>query len=254
LDEKAETLKDLTHQGKIKPVNMGLYHQRKQHMVKLGNKDHFSNDVILLKKAIVAEKKLFKLREKMLEEDPVIMTGAYWQKLPKLLESDLYKCLNVMPKTVVHHVHLTAAAHIDFLVDKLCYYDYVYFNEKEQMFKVNKNGVDLPGYVKVNTLRQFWTSATSFDEHLKNSILLHDGVETQEHHEVWKYFQPKFFMANELYNYSLFFEKILYRVCKNMIKQMVTVIEFKHIFGGLFDEDGPLSLEREIAIFNRVRE
>jgi hypothetical protein len=34
---------------------------------------------------------------------------------------------------------------------------------------------------------------------------------------------------------------------------MVTVIEFKHIFGGLFDEDGPLSLEREIAIFNRVR-
>lgn len=86
----------------------------------------------------------------MRDEDDCIVTGSFYEKLPKLLNSKLYDCLNVMPKTVVHHIHLTAAANIHFLVDKLCYYDYVYFNQKDMMFKVNKRGVDLPGYLKVN--------------------------------------------------------------------------------------------------------
>jgi len=34
---------------------------------------------------------------------------------------------------------------------------------------------------------------------------------------------------------------------------MVTVVEWKHIFGMVFDENGPLSLEREIGIFTRVQ-
>jgi len=46
---------------------------------------------------------------------------------------------------------------------------------------------------------------------------------------------------------------VLYRVCKNLIKQCVTVAEWKHIFGCVFDEDGPLSLEKELAIFEKVQ-
>jgi len=59
-------------------------------------------------------------------------------------------------------------------------------------------------------------------------------------------------MTYELYNYHTFFEAILYRVCKNLLNQIVTVVEWKHIFGMVFDEEGPLSLERELAIFTRV--
>jgi hypothetical protein len=55
-----------------------------------------------------------------------------------------------MPKPVVHHIHLTAACKINFLIEKLCYYDYVYYNDKDKEFKVNKNGCDLPGFIKVN--------------------------------------------------------------------------------------------------------
>lgn len=47
----------------------------------------------------------------------------------------------------------------------------------------------------------------------------------------------------ELYNYARFFEMILYRAAKNMIKQTVAVIEWRHILGMVFDEDGVLSLE-----------
>ena len=53
-----------------------------------------------------------------------------------------------MPKPVVHHLHLTAAAPLDYLVE-LTYYDFVYYNSKENLFKVSKKGVKAEGYIKV---------------------------------------------------------------------------------------------------------
>lgn len=176
-------------------IDMDKWKKERDEMFLLSNKDLFSNSVKLSKKAIAAEKKLHKLRDEMLVADPSIATGFYYDKLDALKSSKLYDCLNVMPKTVVHHIHLTAAAPISFLVDKLCYYDFVYFNQKDQMFKVSKKGCDLPGYVKVNELRQYWESSTAFDKYLHDSILLFEGVATQEHHEIWKFFQPKFMMT-----------------------------------------------------------
>jgi hypothetical protein len=104
-----------------------------------------------------------------------------------------------MPKPAVHHIHLTAASPISFLVEKLCTYDHVYFSEKEELFKVSKNGITEEGYVKVNTLRQYWNKAQDFDEYLTEKILLSEGTRTQEHHEIWKFFQPKFSMTGGKY-------------------------------------------------------
>jgi len=50
-----------------------------------------------------------------------------------------------MPKPAVHHVHLTAASPIDYLI-KLTYYDYVYFNERANLFKVSKKGINEAGF------------------------------------------------------------------------------------------------------------
>jgi len=139
----------------------------------------FSNDTQISTKAALAEKKLMRLRQEMIDEDDCIVTGSYYEKLPKLTGSKLYDCFMHMPKTVIHHIHLTAACNIDFLVDKLCYYDFVYFNEKDMMFNVNKNGCDLPGYIKVNQLRSFWKNSTEFDKYLKDSILLnHNSIKS----------------------------------------------------------------------------
>lgn len=111
------------------------------------------------------------------------------------------------------------------------------------------------GYVPVNQLRQFWANSTAFDEDLVRRIKLgKDAVATQESHTVWKAFQPKFDLTFELYNYHKFFEELLYRVCKDCIKQVVTVVEFKHIFGCVFDDDHkPIGVKRELEIFERVQ-
>jgi hypothetical protein len=157
-------------------IDMDKWHKEKEELVLLSNKDLFSNSVKLTDKEMKVEAKLHKIRDKMLDEDETIATGFYYDKLEKLKSSDLYDCLNTMPKTVVHHIHLTAAAPISFLVEKLCYYDFVYFSQKDQMFKVSKNGCDLPGYVQVNQLRQYWESSTTFDQYLHDTILLKEGT------------------------------------------------------------------------------
>jgi len=179
-----QTLKKIKEQH----VDMRVWAEKKELLVKFSNQLHFSNDIILQKKAITAEKKLFKLREKMFMADDTIATGFYYDKLKSLQDSPLYECLNLMPKPAVHHIHLTAACNIDFLVQKLCYYDFVYFNQKQQMFKVSKKGCDLPGFVRVNNLRKYWENSTKFDKYLYDSILLQEGVKSQEHHNIWKYF------------------------------------------------------------------
>ena len=59
----------------------------------------------------------------------------------------------------------------------------------------------------------------------------------------------------DLYNYYEFFEKILNKVFKVFIKQMVFAVEFRHIFGMVIDDDGKsLPLEEELKIFKRVFE
>lgn len=50
------------------------------------------------------------------------------------------------------------------------------------------------------------------------------------------------------------FEQVLYSVSQGYIDELVSVVEYRHIFGMIFDEDGPLSMEREMAIFHKVED
>lgn len=67
-----------------------------------------------------------------------------------------------MPKPVVHHLHITAGAPVKFLI-KLTYYDYVYYNERLDLFKVSRNGIKEEGFQKTTTLRKYWAKASDFD-------------------------------------------------------------------------------------------
>lgn len=112
----------------VREIDVAAWTHKRDELVEESNQDIFSNDIQLSDKARRAEKKLLKMREDLLTEDATIDTGSYYDKLPKLLSSEIYDCLNYMPKPVIHHVHLTAACPISFLVERLCYYDFVYYN------------------------------------------------------------------------------------------------------------------------------
>lgn len=59
----------------------------------------------------------------------------------------------------------------------------------------------------------------------------------------------------DLYNYHEFFEKILYKIFMVAIEETVFVLELRHIFGMLIDDDGnSLSVKDEMKIILRVLE
>lgn len=93
------------------------WNEKRAELIEEASKDHFSNDISLDSREMKANKKLSTLRTKLLEEDDTIATGFYYEKLDKLLKCDLHNCLKIMPKPAIHHIHLTAACPIYFLVE-----------------------------------------------------------------------------------------------------------------------------------------
>lgn len=232
---------------------MEEYMKRRAELLEASQSEHFARDIVLQKSELNAQRKLKQLREELLVQDPSLVTGLYYDKYQKIKSSKLYEALMLLPKPAVHHLHITAAAPVDYLI-KLTYYDYVYYNDRAGLFKVSKKGIKEEGYQKTTTLRQYWANALDFDSYLKEKILLSrkEGC-CQESHPIWMQFQPKFMLTLELYNYHEFFEKILFKVCKLFLKQMVTVLELRHVFGMMIDDDGnKLTVAQEMAIYHRV--
>lgn len=95
--------------------------------------------------------------------------------------------------------------------------------------------------MKVNALRQYSADSKAFDKEIRDNILLIS--QSREDHGQWIDFQPKFMLTYELIHYADFFEQCMYRVCSDYIKELVCVVEFRHIFGMLFDDNGPLNME-----------
>ena len=115
---------------------------------------------------------------------------------------------------------------------------------------MSKKGCTKPGYIKVNALRQYWTKAADFDNFLRSKIALKPDKSIREDHAIWAEFEPKFGLCYNLYHYKEFFERILYKVSRDFMLEMVTVVEYRHIVGGVFDDDGrKLSLREELGIF-----
>ena len=165
---------------------------------------------------MVVDKKLDAIREKMFKKHKSLNVGSYYRWLDTLLKSDLYDIFFSMPKPSVHHAHLTACATMPFLVE-LTYYDSVFYSEKENKFFCSAKGCDQEGFIKVNTLRQYSKDSVEFDKQLIAKMELRPSEEQLEDHLIWQFFEPKFIMTNDLFYYEPFFEKVLYRACKNFI-------------------------------------
>lgn len=63
---------------------MAEYMRRRIELKQKAEAEHFSRDIFLEKTEINAERKLIQLREKMLSEDPSLVTGLYYDKYQKL--------------------------------------------------------------------------------------------------------------------------------------------------------------------------
>ena len=204
--------------------------------------DHASSIQLTYSEAIV-DHKLSKLRNNMKTTDHAICVTDYHDRLQVFLDSPLFQCLKLLPKPAVHLAHLVASAPSAFLLD-LTYKSCVYFSKRENKFLVSHSGTVKDGYVKVNDLRQYWKNSEQFDAWLKQKMELRPPVEARTDHAIWSSFQPMIDLCYDLYHFKPFFEKIVNKVCRAFIAEMVTVVEFRHVLGHVFDESGAtLSIE-----------
>mmetsp|Transcript_22996 Transcript_22996/g.17437 ORF Transcript_22996/g.17437 Transcript_22996/m.17437 type:complete len:176 (-) Transcript_22996:2058-2585(-) len=175
--------------------------------MKIEEQMHFSYD---LESSLTDEERqanavLQQLKSELKNDTFDITNLDYFETLPKMLQTKLYKVLDAMPKGGLHHIHTTAAPSADFYV-KLTYHDFVYFNEREQLFKVAPKGLDEDGFIKCTEMRKFWPSAEEYDEKLKNYIRMTPfECQSKESHKIWNYFQNKFTLINDLGKYYKFF-------------------------------------------------
>lgn len=148
--------------------------------------DHAAKIKLSYKGAIV-DNKIDKLRDQMIAADHSLVIGEYYDKLESLVNSPLYDVLKVMPKPAVHHAHLTACASLDYLVT-LTYKDEVYYSKKANEFHVSKKGCSKEGFIKVNTLRQYWKNSEEFDQFLRAKMGLVPPPGCREDNKIWQDF------------------------------------------------------------------
>jgi hypothetical protein len=237
----------------LAPDEIKEWESQKQLLIDKDMVIDFARDISLNYEEVVTERKLDSLREKMLEEDPCLLQHDFRTKIDKILKSPLYKCLYRMPKPAIHHLHMTATVSTDFLLE-LTYDWRVLYSKTDNLFKVSADeNFSQPGYIRVSKLRNYWKDAQEFDDMLKHKMSLRPAHNHREDHKIWEDFQYKFSLTFELYSYKHFFEKILYRSMKDYIKEQSTIVEIRHIFGCLFNDDGPVSLEDELKLFEDMQ-
>jgi len=158
-----------------------------------------------------------------------------------------------MPKGGLHHLHTTAAPSVDFYIS-LTYNEAVYFNERERLFKVAPKGLEEDGYMKCVEMRKFSKSSKDYDDTLRDHIrMTPEQCSSKESHEIWTHFQHKFTMINDLGKYVIFFKKLITEILTKCIKQKILIVELRHIFGQLFDENRKgIDVIEELSIIQEV--
>ena len=184
--------------------------EQKAAMIEAEAKQHFSYglEATLTDAERTADGHLKVIREKIANNAELNRTIHDFFENKEVMENcELFKVLNTMPKGALHHIHTTAANPIDTYL-KLTYDERVYFNSRENLFKVypKHEGV-LDGYVQCTQLRSFYSSPEDFDTMVMNEILLGPKESANmESHAIWKHFQQKFSKVGEIGKFIPFFK------------------------------------------------
>lgn len=176
---------------------------------------HFSAGIELSPDEEKVQAKLAELRGALGGQIPNPVLRDFYDSKPLMESSDLYAFLHAMPKGGVFHVHLTAACHVDYLLE-LSHEDIVFYNPETKVFRVEPTGAATEeGYRRCSELRTESGDSAAFDEGVRDAILLNRAQISSRHSEtVWQNFQHKFNTTFQLYNYGPFFKRAVVRILK----------------------------------------
>ena len=150
---------------------------------------HFSSGIVLSEDEQKLDAQLASLRDELYKQVPNPVLKEFYTAKPSFEASPLFAFLDRMPKGGVHHLHLTAGCHVDFLI-QLTYEDVVFYNEQTKVFRIEPTGVATEeGFRRANEVRKEKESAAAFDAMIREDILLNQGEIRSQHTEtIWQHF------------------------------------------------------------------
>ena len=163
----------------------------KANMIAEEEKKHFAYDV--KQQATPAERaaneKLTELKNSLVTPLYNVTIHDFYAVKDKITQTQLYRLLDKMPKGALHHVHTTAAPHVDVFIE-LTYDPVTYYNEREGLFKVFENVANVQdGFVQCQEMRSFYADPKEYDEILRSQILLtREEQYGLESHDIWGFF------------------------------------------------------------------
>ena len=167
-----------------------IHRAAKKRMMEAEEKLHFSYDMRATETEDekLANQKLMELKDGWVTPLYNVTLHDFFEIQEKVMNSQLYKVLDQMPKGALHHVHTSAAPHVDVYIE-LTYDPVTYYNEREGLFKVFPDHEKEDGFEPCNTLRQWYPTPEEYDERLRQQILLiRDEQFGLESHDIWGYF------------------------------------------------------------------
>ena len=201
----------------------------------------------------LANEKLQKLKVDLCNPMYNVVLHDFFDNKEKIEKSLLFKVLDAMPKGGLHHIHTTAAPHVDTYIE-LTYEKETHYNEREGLFKVFPDMHHEDGYMPTTVMREFKADKQAYDDHLRAQISQTKAeCSGMESHEIWEFFQHKFARIGGLGKYKPFFKRLLQANIDACIKQNIFIVELRHTTGCLFDEQKkPVPLLDELAIIDEI--
>jgi len=215
-------------------------------MIAENDKKHFSYEC--KQQATEAERtanqKLQQLKESLVTPTYNVTIQDFYAVKAQIEASQLYSVLSKMPKGGLHHVHTTAAPHVEVFIE-LTYDPVTFYNERQGLFKVFTNYADKEdGFVQCIEMRRWYQNPKDYDDILRRQILLtREEQAGLESHDIWGFFQHKFARIGGLAKYRPFFERLLRANIESCLEQNIFIVELRHTTGCIFetqkDSQGP---------------
>jgi len=227
------------------------YDNRRKDLIEKTQESYFTVDVSeLSEKEKQVDEYMSKLRDDIVQGDHTPLLLPFYESKKIVENSKIYDVLQKMPKGAQLHSHVAAAFPMDVFIN-LTYNDNVYFNMEDNRIIVLESGEEKSGYFTCNSFRKNWQKEGTFDEYLRNLMMLEpDVMETKESNDIWKYFQDKFSIASGMVRYPPYYKQLLRATCLEAIKDKAYILEVRSSVGSMFDGD----IDAELNLYKEVIE
>ena len=166
-----------------------------------------------------------------------------------LRDTELFRFLRKMPKGALLHIHNAASAHKSFLKHEVLTNPKVSYSPSSHKLSVRpKQGEDY------QTAGVYFNGSTERMKELENLLSLNEEIGTGSSKEVWTHFGQFFLTQSEVFNYQDVYERYMKESFRSIREDGVQRVEYRYLPGLLFNDEGPISMDQETEILNRLSE